>query len=121
VSDEARPESPEAEPQPELDEAEEARLRALLRGALAEPPAAEVAPDLLRGVQKKLRQRSRGKFYADGWSTEEQEPIVLYLYTSVFMLAAIVVLWFALSTSKSEPVPVHNEPAPVQVVPGPRR
>ena len=45
-------------------------MRDLLRGALdlkkEEPP-----PDsaFLRGVQKRLRDRSGGKFYADGWST----------------------------------------------------
>jgi hypothetical protein len=45
-------------------------LKEALRGALR-PPEGAVAPQLLRGVQRKLRVRSKGKFYGDGWSTAE--------------------------------------------------
>ncbi len=105
-------------PEHDADPAEpdEQRLvRSLLRGTLSEEP--EAPPDLLGGVQKKLRQRSGGKFYADGWSTTREEPLVFYLYTSVILLAVVVFLYLALSTSAGVPVDVVNEPAPVQLVP----
>ena len=65
-------------------------VRDLLRGALR-PPAGSVAPALLGGVQKKLRMRSRGKFYGDGWSTAEA-PKSTYLVTSALMLVLIIML-----------------------------
>src|SRR4051812_32188611 len=40
---------------------DEVEMRDVLRRALRPPPGA-VAPELLEGVQKKLRTRSRGKF-----------------------------------------------------------
>lgn len=117
------PEGEEEHLDPERDSGlssseDEDELRSLLRDALRAP--AEESPDLLGGVQKKLRQRSGGKFYADGWSTAREEPLVFYLYTSVFMLAAVVLLYLALSTSAGVPVDVINEPAPIQLVPPPR-
>ncbi len=74
----------EDEQEPPLDEVE---MRDVLRRALR-PPAGSVAPDLLHGVQKKLRSRSRGKFYGDGWSTV-RSPRSTYLVTSVLMLVLI--------------------------------
>ena len=67
-----------------LDEVE---MRDMLRKALRPPPGA-VAPELLEGVQKKLRTRSKGKFYGDGWSTA-RSPRSTYLVTSVLMLVLI--------------------------------
>jgi hypothetical protein len=67
-----------------LDEVE---MRDMLRKALRPPPGA-VAPELLQGVQKKLRTRSKGKFYGDGWSTA-RSPRSTYLVTSVLMLVLI--------------------------------
>jgi hypothetical protein len=69
-------------------------VRDLLRSALAPPPGS-VAPALLRGVQRKLRRRSRGKFYGDGWSTA-RAPRSTYVLTSVVMLALIAVVFFVL-------------------------
>ena len=69
-------------------------LKDALRGALR-PPAGSVAPNLLKGVQRKLRVRSRGKFYGDGWSTAES-PKATYLITAIIMLVLIAVLFFAL-------------------------
>jgi hypothetical protein len=73
---------------------DEVDLKDALRGALR-PPEGAVAPKLLRGVQKKLRVRSRGKFYGDGWSTSES-PKTTYLVTAIIMLALVAVLFFAL-------------------------
>lgn len=68
----------------ELDEID---IRELMRHALEAPPKAE-PPDLLKGVQRRIRTRSRGKFYADGWSTA-RAPRSTYLVTSVLMLVLI--------------------------------
>ena len=81
----------DADAQSVLDEID---MRDLLRSALAPPPGA-VAPDLLRGVQRKLRRRSRGKFYGDGWSTATS-PRSTYLFTSVLMLALIAFVFLVL-------------------------
>jgi hypothetical protein len=75
----------------ELDEVD---LKDALRGALRPPPGS-VAPSLLQGVQRRLRVRSRGKFYGDGWSTSES-PKTTYLITTLIMLLLLVILFLAL-------------------------
>jgi len=84
---------------PEIDEEmaavlDEADMKDLLRSALAPPPGS-VAPSILPGVQKKLRKRSRGKFYGDGWSTA-RAPRSTYLVTSIVMLALIAFVFLVL-------------------------
>ena len=88
-------------------------VRSLLRGALREEGP---APDVLAGVQKKLRERSRGKFYADGWSTAKHPPFNTYLVTSLLMLAVLVISYALLSPLVGSPEPVRNQPAPVQII-----
>jgi len=88
----------------------EGALRSALKG-VDEPP-----PDLLSGFQRKLRERSRGKFYADGWSTSRHPPINTYLITSLLMLAVVGVVYALLAPLSGEPLPVENEPQPVQVI-----
>jgi hypothetical protein len=73
---------------------DEVDVRDLLRSALAPPPGS-VAPSLLGGVQRKLRRRSRGKFYGDGWSTA-RAPRSTYLLTSLVMLALIAFVFLVL-------------------------
>lgn len=104
-------------PPPDADEPEKAKvdeleepgivdevdLKDALRGALRPPPGA-VAPSLLSGVQRKLRLRSRGKFYGDGWSTAES-PKTTYLITSVIMLVLVAIVFFALVPWSSNPLP----------------
>jgi hypothetical protein len=77
---------------PERDDDDALDVRALLRRTAAkdEPPK-----DLLRGVQRRIRQRSRGKFYADGWS-RSTSPASTYLVTSLLMLVILAVLYFAM-------------------------
>jgi hypothetical protein len=89
-------------------------LRSMLRGAMREEGP---APDVLAGVQKKLRERSKGKFYADGWSTAKHPPLNTYLITSLLMLAVLVISYALLSPMVGSPEPVRNQPAPVQVIP----
>ncbi len=81
---------------PEADDAalDDAAMRDLLRGALRPPPS-DVAPRLLPGVQRKLRDRSAGKFYADGWSTSTA-PRSTYLVTALVMLALCVIAFVML-------------------------
>src|SRR4051812_41544724 len=78
------------------EEIELPALSALLKRSLAhaEPELAEPAPDesekdrlLLLGVQRKLRKRSKGKFYADGWSTSASR--VNYALVAGVMLVVI--------------------------------
>lgn len=99
------PEAPDPTPTPapredELDDLDdemravldEVELRDMLRTALAPPPGS-IAPSLLGGVQRKLRHRSRGKFYGDGWSTAKS-PRSTYLITSILMLVLVVLVFF---------------------------
>ena len=92
---------------------EDERLRSALRGALR---GEGEAPDVLAGFQKKLRERSDGKFYADGWSTARHPPVNTYLVTSVLMLLALGVIYALLAPLSGSPSRVENEAAPVNVV-----
>ena len=76
----------------------------------------EAAPDVLAGFQRKLRARSGGKFYADGWSTSRHPPINTYLITSLMMLAILGVIYALLAPLSGEPLPVENTPQPVQII-----
>jgi hypothetical protein len=66
----------------------------LVKRSLGTPPASKDAPDILLGVQRKLRQRSRGKFYGDGWSTANTR--MSYILVSLIMLVILAVAYFAL-------------------------
>jgi len=90
-ANEAAPEPEEDLPPETLDEVD---VKDLLRRALRPPPGA-VAPSLLGGVQKKLRTRSHGKFYGDGWSTA-RSPRSTYLITSLLMLVLMVFIFLVL-------------------------
>lgn len=48
-------------------------------------------------MQRKIRQRSKGKFYGDGWSTSDSK--VNYLIVALVMLVLIGVVYFALGPS----------------------
>jgi hypothetical protein len=98
-----------------MTEAEDEELGADLRSAL-KGGTAEAAPDVLSGFQRKMRERSRGKFYADGWSTSRHPPINTYLITSLLMLAVLGIIYALLAPLAGEPVPVENSPEPVQVI-----
>ena len=107
-----------SEPGEDLDSSAEASegddsLKAMLRGALREEAP---APSVLRGVQKRIRERSKGKFYADGWSTAKA-PLNTYLVTSLLMLAVLLVSYALLSPLVGSPEPVRNQPVPVRVIP----
>jgi hypothetical protein len=85
----------------EVEEVEVPALSALLKRSLEPAPApadepADAEKDrlLLASVQRKLRQRSKGKFYADGWSTSQSR--VNYALVAGVMLVVIVAVYLAL-------------------------
>ncbi len=103
------PESPVAQ---ELEASTEESVRAMLRGALGEP---EAMPDLMQGVQQKLRLRSGGKFYGDGWSTARHPPVNTYLITSLLMLFVLGVIYALIAPLSG--APERGKPAePVHIM-----
>jgi hypothetical protein len=84
----------DASGEPADDGPESSAVRALLKRSLAGPSEREAPPDLLRGVQKRIRKRSKGKFYADGWSTTQAR--VNYALIALVMLLLVAVAYFAL-------------------------
>lgn len=73
-------------------------MRALLKRAMPSVDTADVPDDyILKGVQKKLRQRSRGKFFGDGWSTTQTR--MSYGLIALTMLILLCLAFFALSPS----------------------
>ena len=108
---------PEQEPidrESEPGDPEDAAVKTWLRGALDrdEPPRA----DVLEGVQRKLSERSGGKFYADLWSTAKQPPILTFLVTAAVMLAIVLATYAILAPLRGKPDVVPTQPEPVQVV-----
>ena len=87
-----------------VEEIEAPALSALLKRSLKTPEPDETAPPtkedaekdrlLLMGVQRKLRQRSKGKFYNDGWSTSASR--VNYALVAGVMLVVIVAVYLAM-------------------------
>ncbi len=76
------------------DSKDDDAIRALLKRAPDEGAESGPQPDLLRGVQRKIRTRSKGKFYADGWSTSQSR--INYGLVAVAMLVVIAIAYFAL-------------------------
>jgi hypothetical protein len=105
MSEQERKSAPSAtEAEPDLTEAELAELdaapalSALLKRSLVEtddllPEPAKDAK-LLASVQRKLRRRSKGKFYGDGWSTSPSR--LNYALIAAAMLVTIVAVYLAL-------------------------
>jgi hypothetical protein len=69
------------------DDPEGQAVRALLKRSLARD--AEDAPNLLPGIQRRLRKRSRGKFFADGWSTANTRTSYALIGLSTLLLVAL--------------------------------
>jgi hypothetical protein len=78
----------------ELDDDRDALLRALVKRSLsADMPAPPPPHEFLRGVQKRLKQRSRGKFKAEGWTTLQSR--VHYGLIAVLVLVLVVLAYVA--------------------------
>jgi hypothetical protein len=80
-------------PEPAEDERDERAVRELLKRSLAADE--ENAPDLLAGVQRRIRIRSRGKFFADGWSTTQTRAS--YILIGITTLLLVVLAYCMLS------------------------
>ncbi len=89
----SEPKTPD--PTPERDSKDEEALRALLKRAVSAPGASAPLPDLVRGVQRRIRQRSRGKFFKDGWSTTSTR--LNYAVVALVMLLVLGIAYFALA------------------------
>jgi hypothetical protein len=72
---------------------DERAVRDLLKRSLAADE--ENAPDLLAGVQRRIRIRSRGKFFADGWSTTQTRAS--YVLIGITTLLLVVLAYCVLS------------------------
>jgi|WetSurMetagenome_2_1015567.scaffolds.fasta_scaffold699182_2 hypothetical protein len=104
---------------PDLESAGEQRIKDLLRDVVEEEAAtgaARAPRDVLLGVQHKLRVRSGGKFYEEGWSTARHGPVATYLITSLLMLAVLAVSYVILQPLSGRPETVRNQPAPIEVI-----
>jgi hypothetical protein len=78
----------------ERDERDEALVRDLLKRTMSAEALAKSSPDLLKGVQQRIRKRSRGKFFADGWSTGQQR--MGYVLVALVTLLLVAIAYFAL-------------------------
>ena len=77
------------------DSKDDEAISKLLRKSLAkEEPELEKKESLLPEVQRKIRKRSKGKFYADGWSTSQSK--LNYALVAIVMLIVIAVCYVAL-------------------------
>ena len=92
-SEPASDDGAESDIEPAPDSRDDEAIRNLLKKSFVEPRNAKV-PDLVTGVQRKLRKRSRGKFYADGWSTTSSK--VNYALVAVAMLLIVALAYFVL-------------------------
>ena len=81
-------------------EAEDAKggVGSLLKRSLAPVEESLPSPEkddvLLKKVQSKLRKRSKGKFYGDGWSTSQSK--LSYVLIAAVMLVTILAVYVAL-------------------------
>jgi len=80
---------------PELA-AEFAEFRLLLRAAAEDPQPPVPAPNLLPGVQRRLRARSRGRYYGDRFSERTGLGLRSPFLLAVAMLALAGLAWLAL-------------------------
>jgi hypothetical protein len=79
---------------PNDDQPEDQAVRDLVRRALSHDALGKNVPNLLPGVQKRIRRRSRGKFFGDGWSTGQAR--VSYALVALITLLLVAMAYFAL-------------------------
>jgi hypothetical protein len=82
-------------PREAFDSKDDEAISKLLKKSFASEAPEEAAPEsMLPSVQRKIRQRSKGKFYGDGWSTQQSK--LNYALVAVIMLLVIAVCYMAL-------------------------
>ena len=84
----------EEERDSDRDERDAERLRALVKRALSTEAVAKETPDILSSVQRRIRKRSRGKFFGDGWSTSQAR--IGYVLVALVTLLLVVVAYYGL-------------------------
>lgn len=57
------------------------------------------APDLLHGVQERLRKRSRGRYYRDRFAKRAGPGWMMPLLTSVAVLVLLALAWYVMQTT----------------------
>lgn len=82
-----------AEDEHEVEDDED--VRALLKRVFPAGGEGERAPDLLPGVQRRIRRRSRGRFFADGWSTTHQRATYALVGLLTVLLSVLAYLGLA--------------------------
>ncbi|HEV3194364.1 MAG TPA: hypothetical protein VGY54_27890 [Polyangiaceae bacterium] len=82
---------------PDKEDADEGSLavRELLKRSLSADALPVPAPSLLAGVQRRIRRRSRGKFFRDGWSTMQTR--LSYLLVGLITLLIVALALYALA------------------------
>lgn len=78
----------------DVEDRDDDPMRALLKRSLQPTPADAPDKPILAEVQRKIRQRSKGKFFSDGWSTSGQR--INYALIAVLMLLVVAIAYFAL-------------------------
>jgi len=90
-----KPDDPMPPAEEELADApDDEEVRALVHRALSPEALTKDVPDLLGGVQRRIRRRSRGKFFADGWSTGQAR--MGYVLVALVTLLLVVLAFYAL-------------------------
>jgi hypothetical protein len=79
---------------PDDEESDDEIVRKLLKRTLGTDVVARNAPDLLGGVQRRIRRRSKGKFFADGWSTGQTK--ISYVLFALVTLVLVALAYYAL-------------------------
>jgi len=87
------PDAPEEDSEVFEEPAKDDPMAALLKRSLA-GTSDDKQPSILVGVQRRIRKRSRGKFFADGWSTTDAR--VSHALIALAMLLVLVIAYFAL-------------------------
>ncbi len=83
----------------QMSSADDEGMKSLLKRSLeARDPSSH---DLLPRVQERIRKRSRGKFFADGWSTAQTR--VSYVLVCAAMLVIVAVAYVALGPTAIAP------------------
>ncbi len=91
---------PNAPHGPDADDADDpnaAAVRSLLKRAFGPQSRTLPVPDLLPGVQRRIRMRSRRRFFADGWSSSQAR--VSYVLAGMITVALAILAYLALGPS----------------------
>ena len=76
------------------EERDDEAVKGLLKRALATGGRREGGAGSAQGVQRRIRKRSRGKFFSDGWSTGQAK--VGYVLIALVTLVLVAVAYFGL-------------------------